>query len=364
MKRRVTTSGKANNAQRRKTKDDPKPRISPAFARSRQSSNADQHEQVSALIRELTEARAEQIATAEVLKIISSSPGELESAFSAVLANAVRLCEASYGVLWLSEGDGFRTAALHGALSAAFIDRFRSGTLFHPGPDVPVALAVKTRKPVQIADLRTSRAYLDGEPMARTGADIAGMRTLIAIPMLKNNEAVGGIVIYRTEIRPFSEKQIELVKNFAAQAVVAIENTRLLNELRESLQQQTATSEVLRVISSSLGDLELVFQAMLENATRICDAKFGSLFRFDGVAFNWVAGFGTPPAMVDFQKQRGPFLPGQDFFGRMLQTKQVSHANDAAEDAEPGIAAKLGGARSSVAVPMVQEDELVGAIVI
>ena len=196
MKRRVTTSDKANKPQPRR--EGPKRRIASAVARSMESSNADQHGQVRALIRELTEARAEQAATAEVLKIISSSPGELEPAFRAVLANAVRLCEASYGVLWLSEGDGFRTAALHGALSSAFVDRFRSGTLFCPGPDVPVALAVKTRKPVQIADLRTSRAYLDGEPMARTGADIAGMRTMIAIPMLKDNEAVGGIVIYRT----------------------------------------------------------------------------------------------------------------------------------------------------------------------
>src|SRR5207253_1272502 len=125
----------------------------------------------------------------------------------------------------------------------------------------------------QFADLRTSRAYLDGEPLPRAGADIAGMRSLIAVPMLKESKAVGAIVIYRTEVRPFTDKQIELVTNFARQAVIAIENARLLNELRESLERQTATSEVLGIISSSPGELKPVFATMLGNAVRICEAK-------------------------------------------------------------------------------------------
>ena len=190
--------------------------------------------------------------------------------------------------------------------------------------------------------------------------------------MVKDNELVGAIAIYRPEVRPFTDKQVQLVTGFAAQAVIAIENTRLLHELRqrtndlsEALEQQTATSEVLRVISSSSGDLELVFQAMLKNATRICDAKFGIVIslRWYGVQLGrWLRYAAC--RWSNSKSSAGRSYPGPDFFGRMLQTKQVSHANDAAEDAEPGIAAKLGGARSSVAVPMVQEDELVGAIVI
>src|SRR5262249_45991569 len=139
--------------------------------------------------------------------------------------------------------------------------------------------------------------------------DAGGARTLLTVPMLKGTELVGAIAIYRQEVRPFTDKQIELVSNFAKQAVIAIENTRLLNELRESLEQQTATSEVLSVISSSQGELEPVFQAMLENATRICDARFGTLLRFDGEFFHRVAGTGTPSALVEFQLQRGPFKP-------------------------------------------------------
>jgi GAF domain-containing protein len=232
--------------------------------------------------RELAESLEQQTATADVLRVISSSPGELEAVFAAMLANAARLCTASYGVMWLREGDAFRSAALHGPLPAAYIERWRSGTLVHPGPDNPLMQVVRTRRPVQVPDMRESRAYLDGEPLPVAAVEVAGIRTLLSVPMFKDEEVVGSITIYRKEVRPFSEKQIALVQNFAAQAIIAIENARLLNELRESLEQQTATSEVLKVISSSPGELEPVFQAMLENATRICEAKFGTLFLREG----------------------------------------------------------------------------------
>jgi class 3 adenylate cyclase len=190
--------------------------------------------------------------------------------------------------------------------------------------------------------------------------------------MLKDDALIGAIVIYRQEVRPFTDKQIELVQNFAAQAVIAIENTRLLNELRqrttdlgEALEQQTATADVLRVISSSPGDLEPVFQAMLEKAVSICDAKFGTLFRFDGSAFRLAARVNTPAALAEFQKQRGPFLPPSGSnLDRMMKTKQVHHSADDTAEPVPAQGRRLGGARSIVHVPMLQGEQLVGALVI
>jgi GAF domain-containing protein len=231
---------------------------------------------------DLSESLEQQTATSEVLQVISSSPGDLDPVFQAVLGNATQLCEAKYGTLWLTEGDAFRTVASHGDLPRADAEPWQRGNLYSPGPDVPLGRVAKTRQPVHVSDMREDPSYLRGDKLPVAAVDRAGVRTLFVVPMLRENDLVGAIAIYRTEVRPFTNQQVELVTNFAAQAVIAIENTRLLNELRESLQQQTATSEVLKVISSSPGELEPVFQAMLANAMRVCEAKFGLMQRYDG----------------------------------------------------------------------------------
>ncbi len=329
-------------------------------------------DEVQARTRELAEALEQQTATSEVLQVISSSPGELEPVFQALLENAVRICGAKFGNLLLYKDDAFHTGALYGA-PPAWAELRRRESILHPGPNVPLSRAARTKQVLHIADVRLEQAYIDRDPVFVGFVELGGARTLLVVPMLKDDTFVGVIGIYRHEVQPFTDKQIELVENFAAQAVIAIENTRLLKELRqrtddlsEALEQQTATSEVLRVISSSPGDLAPVFQAMLENAVRICEAKFGTLFRYDGEFFHRTAWVGTPPALVEFQERRGAFRPPttEGVLSRVFRTKKVAHSADSATEPNPGVATKLGGARSIVGVPMLKDDELVGAIVI
>jgi GAF domain-containing protein/anti-sigma regulatory factor (Ser/Thr protein kinase) len=328
--------------------------------------------QPAATSRELSEALERETATSQVLGIISSSPTDLQPVFETILASATRLCEASYGTLWLCEGDAIRVVALHGAVPGAYAAELRRRTVSRLDSGVAAARAARTRQTVHVADLRAAQGYLDREPLAVTAVELSGIRTLLAVPMLKEDEVVGVISIYRREDRPFTDKHIALVTSFANQAVIAIENARLLNELRESLEQQTVTSEVLQAISSFPGELQPVFETMLENAVRICGAKFGNLWLREGDSFRIAATHGAPPAFHDHLRREPAVRPDQTqalaLAASNRQAAQVAdlRAGQAYQDRNPlSVAAvELGGVRTLIAVPMLRQEEVVGVITI
>jgi two-component system, NtrC family, sensor kinase len=251
----------------------------------------------------LAEALEQQAATSEVLRVISSSPGELEPVFQAMLENATRLCEANFGGLFLYEGAGLHFAAGHN-VPPAFAEVRRRG-LFHPPPGNPVGDVIRTKQTAHVADLAATGLYVERHPATVTAVELGGVRTVVAVPMLKDNELIGVIAIFRQEVRPFTDKQIELVTTFADQAVIAIENVRLLKELRESLQQQTATTEVLKVISRSTFDLQPVLGVLIENATKLCAAEQGFIFRSDGELYHLAADYNAPAGFRDWVHRGG-----------------------------------------------------------
>ena len=295
---------------------------------------------VARLSRELNEALEQQTATSEVLRVISSSAGDLEPVFASMLENAVRICDAKFGNIYRWDGEALHLLAAHDT-PAALVDVRRRSAL---RPTALIRHMVATRTVAHVADLSASEDYVERHPAAVAAVELGGVRTALLVPLLKEDELIGSFTIYRQEVRPFTDKQIALVTNFAAQAVIAIENARLLNELRqrtsdltertadltEALEQQTATSEVLQVISSSPGDLQPVFATMLESAARICDANFGNVFRWDGDALHLIATHNTPPAFTQYRKQK-PVRPGTtSVVGRTVTTKTVVHIADAA----------------------------------
>jgi class 3 adenylate cyclase len=337
------------------------------------STLADAEQRIADLQRQLTECRAErdealaqQTATAEVLQVINSSPGDLTPVFEAALANAVGLCEAKFGTLFLCEADAFRAVATHNA-PPAFAEA-RARALLRPPPDAPLGRVAATKQVAHIADVRTILSYSERDPFVVDGAELGGYRTVLSVPMLKDNELIGAININRQEVRPFTDKQIALVKSFAAQAVIAIENARLLTETREALEQQTATAEVLQVINSSPGGLTRVFDAILEKAHRLCGTDFGGLQLQDGGKFRSVAERGLADSLAELLRR--PFEPVPESPpARLLRGERIVHIADMAElarqgrDATRAQAAAEHGFRTGLFVPLRKDTDLLGYIV-
>jgi GAF domain-containing protein len=315
-------------------------------------------DEVQARTQELTESLEQQTATSEVLQVISTSPGELEPVFQTMLANATRICEAKFGVLFRYDGDMFHAAAWVG-VPPVYENSLRQRGSFRPEAGAPLDRLLQSEQLVHAVD----EVALDSpSPAAKYG----GARSLVAVPMRKENQLVGAFVIYRTEVRPFTDKQIELVQNFAAQAVIAIENTRLLNELRESLQQQTATADVLKVISRSTFDLQPVLETLIENATKLCAAEQGFIFRSDGKLYNLAADYNSPAGFREWVYRRA-IRPGDgSVVGRVAVEDRTIQILDAQADADwravnaqaPGIS----HVRTLLGVPMRREGVLIGAI--
>ena len=319
------------------------------------------------LLNELRQSLEQQTATSQVLQVISSSTGDLEHVFATMLENATRICEAKFGALYLSEGDGFRATAMHNAPPA--YEEARAGVL-HPPPSTSLWRAANTKQAVQIADVRSERGYVERDPFVVSAVALGGYRSVLSVPMLHEDELVGVITIFRQEVRPFTDEQISLVQNFAAQAVIAIENARLLNELRqrttdltEALEQQTATSEVLQVISSSSGVLEEVFASMLEKAVRICDAAFGNIYRWDGTLLHLVANHNTPPAWVEYRRQE-PYRADNPFaIARMINSKAPVHVTDLSDEYyTKGV--RAWGNQNLPCRTDAQGDDLIGAFIV
>jgi transcriptional regulator with GAF, ATPase, and Fis domain len=239
-----------------------------------------------------------------------------------MLENAVRICDATFGNIYRYDGEALHIVATHNTPPAFAEDRKRSP--HRPYPQSPIGHMVATKTVVHISDVTAEEVYkAQRDPVAVSAVALGGIRTLLGVPLLNKGEMIGAFFLSRQEVRLFTDKQIELVTNFAAQLVIAIENARLLNELRQSLEQQTATAEVLQVISSSPGDLQPVFAAMLENAARICDANFGNIFRWDGEALRLIATHNTPPAFAE-ARRRLPLRPNRvNPIGHMLATQKT-----------------------------------------
>ena len=318
------------------------------------------------LLNELRQSLEQQTATSEVLRVVSSSPSDLAAVFQAMLSNATQLCQANFGTLNLYRDGEFPLAATHN-VPEIFLEFRRINPIIKPGPGHPLARVAASRQPLQIADMRTEALYLKKDPSFIAMVDLAGARTLLIVPMLKENDLLGVITIFRQDVRPFTEKQIELVGNFAAHAVIAIENARLLSEFRHSLELQTATADVLRIISSSPSDLRPVFDAIAENAARLCQGFDVYVQLREGNLVRYVAHYGgiipSSPAVG------GTRLLTRDLvIGRAMFESRAIHLLDAQAESEEfpegSAIARRTGYRTIIAVPLMRQGYAIGTIAV
>jgi two-component system NtrC family sensor kinase len=328
--------------------------------------NAELQRRLNEALAERDESLQREAATTEVLKVINSSPNHLAPVFDVILDRAMRLCEATFGGLWTFDGDRYVATALRGVPSG-YAD-FLAGATRLPGPgSAPYRFLQGERSVVQNIDLADEDLYRAGDPQRRALVVIGGARTALHAPLCREDIVLGVITIYRQEVRPFTDKQIALLQNFAAQAVIAMENARLITETREALEQQTATAEVLGVINSSPGDLVPVFDAILEKAMRLCEAACGGLFTYDGERFHTVATRGVPAAMARFREKNPPTERLGGHVKRLLETRRPVHVLDWMQeeayrsgDIDASALVDLGGARTNILVPLLKDETLVG----
>ncbi len=340
------------------------------------STLADPQQIIADLQRQLAESNAErdealeqQTASAEVLQVINSSPGDLAPVFDAMLEKATRLCEATYGDLYTYDGSRYHPVAVHG--EAEFVEwRRQRGAFAASSAGAPLDRLIAGEQVVAIDDAPSTEAYR-ASPGFRGLVDASGIRSGITVGLRKEGTLLGAITVYRQEVRPFTDKQIALLQNFAAQAVIAMENARLLTETREALEQQTATAEVLQVINSSPGDLAPVFDAMLDNAMQLCTASFGILWTYDGEHLHAAAQRGVPKAYAEFIA-KGPHRADLDpLTRRFLEGEHFRHGIDVAAS-EPYHSGNpfaralvdLGGGRSLLSVPLRKDNALLGLFII